>query len=204
MTTPHILIPVKSLADGKSRLAAVLGCSERRALNRELVSRTLATAARFAGAARCTVISGCSETLAFAHACGVQGLPQRDAEGLNAAVEAGVDRLRYEGAQDILVTACDLPLLQVHDLREMTRLSAAKGAVVIAADRHGQGTNLLFIPPRVQLRFSYGAGSLGRHFLEGVRAGRDCVVYRSDTAGFDIDTAPDLEQWRALARETLS
>jgi len=195
---------VKSLSDGKSRLANVLDSTKRRALNRELISRTLATAARFAGAARCTVISGCGETLAFARECGVHGLPQREAQGLNAAVEAGVARLRYEGAQGILVTACDMPLLTAHDMREMTRLGATNGAVVIAADRHGQGTNLLFIPPRVQLRFSYGAGSLGRHFLESMRAGRECVVYRSDTTAFDIDTPPDLERWRALANGALS
>ena len=52
-----LLIPVKSLADGKSRLQAVLADDARRQLNQMLLIRALAAASGYPGVARTGVIS---------------------------------------------------------------------------------------------------------------------------------------------------
>lgn len=200
MKLPHILIPVKSLSEGKSRLAAVLSREQRRSLNEWLIRRTIAIATEFAGRAQCAVVSPCPEVLRLAHACGVHPFAQWCGGGMNAGVQGGLEQLRARGAGEVLVVACDLPLLAACDLEEVVVLGRTRGALVVGADRHGKGTNLLFMPAAISIRLRYGEGSLERHLAEAERAGCPGIVYRSDSAGFDLDTPPDLAQWRSQAR----
>ncbi|MDO9433945.1 2-phospho-L-lactate guanylyltransferase [Hydrogenophaga sp.] len=192
MTHPHVLIPVKSLTEGKSRLAAVLSRGERRHLVESLVRRTLALGCAFADPWRCAVVSPCAETLEVANAYGVQTIEQRGAPGLNAGLTDALTRLREEGAGDVLIVASDMPLLRLEDLAAVSRLGQSRQALVVGSDRHGMGTNLLFIPAHVSINLRFGEGSLGAHLLEAARAGCECTVHRSETTGFDLDTPADL------------
>jgi len=194
-----VLVPVKSLAEGKSRLADVLSPAERRALNDMLLRRTLLVASAFAGPGACAVVSPCEEALALARAHGAHALPQTGT-GLNEGTDEALACLRARGAGDVVIVACDLPLLRDADLREMARLGQTGGAFVIGADRHGQGTNLLFMPAGARIRCCYGEHSLMKHAREAMRAGHEATTYRSVTAGFDLDTPSDWQAWGALSR----
>lgn len=195
MTHPHVLIPVKSLSEGKSRLAAVLSRDERRSLVESLVHRTLALGCAFADPWRCAVVTPCAEALDLASAYGVQAIEQRGAPGLNAGLTDALTRLREQGVGDILIVASDMPLLRLEDLAAVTRLGQSRQALVVGGDRHGMGTNLLFVPAHVSIALRFGEGSLAAHLLEAARAGREAVMHHSDTSGFDLDTPADLSQW---------
>ena len=65
-----LVVPVKSLRDGKSRLAPVLSVAERRAFNEWLLVRTLQQAALFPGLERTLLVSACEEACACASAQG--------------------------------------------------------------------------------------------------------------------------------------
>ena len=74
-----LLIPVKSLTEGKSRLQAVLAADARRQLNQMLLIRALAAASGYPGVARTGVISECAGVLGLAGDRGA--LPIRQAPG---------------------------------------------------------------------------------------------------------------------------
>ncbi|CAN7347154.1 2-phospho-L-lactate guanylyltransferase [Variovorax sp. LjRoot178] len=191
----RVLIFAKSLRGGKSRLQSVLGPLGRRGLVRSLLKRTFVVAIEYAGAANCTVVSHCDTVLDLADTLGVRPLRDPGEGGLNGAATFALQEVRRQGADHVLLMATDMPWLRVEDLRAVAETGMARSCAVIGADRHGTGTNLLFIPAGADMRVSYGPGSLQRHLDEGYRAAGGAVVYRSEEVGFDIDTPEDLRQW---------
>jgi 2-phospho-L-lactate guanylyltransferase len=194
---PCVLIPVKSPALGKSRLAVLLGERSRRALSLMLLRRSLRVATLFAGAERCVVVSHSEEVLRLAQRRGLQTIREAGHGGLNAAVEQALASLRRDGEREFLVMATDLPCLRPQDLASVVALGRFHACPVVAADRHGSGTNLLFLPVGVRFPLSYGLGSLQRHVAAGERAAGQARVYRSAQTAFDIDTPEDLCRWRS-------
>ena len=57
------ILPVRSLADGKSRLSPLLDAGERARLNEQLFAQTLDCLAAYPGAASTLVVSGSAEVL---------------------------------------------------------------------------------------------------------------------------------------------
>jgi 2-phospho-L-lactate/phosphoenolpyruvate guanylyltransferase len=193
---PRVVIFAKSLGHGKSRLQGVLDPPARRDLVMGLLRRSFDVAVEYAGAANCTVVSHCDAVLELARTLGMQTLREDGEGGLNAAANFALREVRAQGAEHVLFMATDMPRLRVEDLRAMAEAGAARCCVVIGADRHDTGTNLLFIPAGAKMNVSYGPGSLQRHLGEGRRAAGAAVVYRSEEVGLDIDTPEDLREWR--------
>jgi 2-phospho-L-lactate guanylyltransferase len=176
-----VLVPVKAFHEAKLRLAPALQPERRAALAREMASRVVASAAGLPVAVVCDdpgVASWARERGAL-----VIWEPGR---GLNGAVEEGVRHLHAAGAQMVIVTASDLPLAS--DLRGI----AQEGAVTIVADRRGDGTNVIALPPGCGFRFAYGPGSFARHRDEARRVGLAVVVLESPTLAWDVDIPEDL------------
>ena len=196
MQKPRVVVLAKSLGLGKSRLQGVLGPVGRRSLMMELLRRTFLVAIEYAGAPNCTVVSHCDALLDLAKALGMDTLKDSGEGGLNGAASFALQELRLQGAGHVLLMATDMPRVRVADLRAVAETGTARCCAVIGADRHGTGTNLLFVPAGAPMRVSYGPGSLQRHVEEGHRAAGGAVVYRSDEVGFDIDTPEDLRAWR--------
>jgi 2-phospho-L-lactate/phosphoenolpyruvate guanylyltransferase len=193
---PCILLPAKSIADGKSRLRGFLDCRSHKALTLVLLRHSLTVAARFAEPANCAVVSHCEEVLEIAQRRGMRVIRHCGNGGLNAAVGYALEHLRREGERDMLLMATDMPRLRVEDLRKISDLGTVNGCPVIGADRHGSGTNLLFLPAGLRMQVSYGYGSLQRHMAAANRAAGRTLVYKSEESAFDIDTPEDLRLWR--------
>lgn len=186
---PWLVLPVKSVTHGKSRLSSHLNAATRREVNLELLERSLSLAARYPGLERTTVISQCTEVLGLARVQGARTVPEIGG-GLNAAVTQAVEQL-LPGEQ-VLVMSCDLPFACEADLRALVR----PGQVVVATDRAGTGTNALCLPGRAAFRFHYGEGSRHRHEEEAARAGLACTVLQPASLAFDLDTYDDYREWR--------
>jgi len=193
---PWLLIPVKSLEAGKGRLDGALKPAYRRRLNEFFLRHVLRTADRFPGCDRTVVISGCNEVLRIAEAYGAKPIRQRPKNGLNSAVAQGVAALRRIGAKNILLIACDEPLVRPIDLRDIVRRGARLGGIVICPDKHGMGTNALYFPSCAPIRFQFGKDSLLKHVREALRNGLPPHVYFNERIGFDVDTPADLILWR--------
>lgn len=190
--TPWLLIPVKSLHTGKSRLRAVLADAARLALNEFFLRRLLEAARSFPGRERTAVISDCESVLRIAAACSVRTIPQSSGPGLNRAAREGLATLRRLGAGDIVLIACDAPMVGPADLRELADPGLSQGRIVICPDKHGTGTNALLVPSGVHMEFRFGEDSLSRHCREALRAGFVPKLHLNSRIAFDIDTPQDL------------
>ena len=192
-----IVIPVRSLTDGKRRLAPVLGPEERAGLVRRMFLRTLEAAIE--AGPPVLVVSPDPAALALARDRGANGLEEPRPVGLNHALELAASEAATRRAAALLVVSADLPDLEAPDLRAMlpppTAPTAPADAVVrIAPDAEGIGTNALYVRPPGLLAFEYGETSCRRH-VEQARA-RGARVERVERPGlrFDLDTPDDLER----------
>ena len=125
-----IVVPVRSLTDGKRRLAPVLDSRERAALVRRMLVRTL----RAAGAAGppVLVVSPDADALSLAGDHGAAGLEEPRPIGLNRALTLAAHAVRERGGDALLVVSADLPDLEAADLRAMLPSPVRDRAAVIA------------------------------------------------------------------------
>ena len=150
----HALIPVKRLADAKSRLTPPFSGDERAALTLAMLRHVIAAAQASGELARITVISPDMTVLDVAETLGVVALRQHS-EGLNPALDEGRSDAVIHDAEAVLVLHADLPHLQPADIAMMVRLLPPTGAV-LAPDYTGSGTNALLIAPPDALPFRFG------------------------------------------------
>lgn len=187
------IVPVRSLADGKRRLARVLDEAERAALNERFLTHTLHLAAALSGP---TILVSSDPAIA-GHPAAANAVRVVDpGRGLNAAIEAGRECARREGAERIVVLPTDLPTAQPGDV---LALAGADSAVAIAPDRRRQGTNGLSIAAGLEFAFSFGAGSFAAHLAEAERLGMAPDVVENPRLALDIDTPEDWRFWRESA-----
>ena len=191
----YAIIPVKSLGAGKGRLAAVLGETERRALNLELLDHMLGVTAAFPGATRTIVVSPDRDVLDRAEAAGAEAL--LDVAGdLNAALGHAACHAAGRGADAILIVPVDLPRAGPGDLLAM---ATRRHGVIIAPDRHGVGTNALYVAPPGALEFRFGGNSLHAHLAEARNAKLPIEIVNLANLAFDVDTPEDYREWRKAA-----
>ena len=188
------VIPVRSLRDGKTRLAPVLATEARQALLRRTAERVIEAALRAGTIATVLVVSPDPDALSWAASVspGVIPLhqPQSDV-GLNGAIDAGRAWALAQGADAVLSLFADLPLLSTEDVRALTERTER---VVLGADRRGEGTNALLLRlsgSGVEFRFAFGEESLGRHLSEARRLGLSMAVHDAPGIAFDLDTPED-------------
>jgi 2-phospho-L-lactate/phosphoenolpyruvate guanylyltransferase len=192
-----LVVPVRSLRDGKSRLAPALDAQQRRRFVERLLVRTLERAAQFPGLKRTLVVSACSEARAQASACGAMIIEEQAPAGLNNALRQAQFALRDSGVTRMLMVSSDLPLLQSEDLECLAAASSA-GAIAIAPDRNRQGTNGIGLHAAMDFDFSFGPNSFQRHLERAKQLDvRSAIVERIGLA-FDVDVPDDLAELRAL------
>ena len=177
-----LLLPVKAFDQAKARLASVVEPSDRETLARELADRVVDAA----GPLPVAVVCDDHAVAAWAASRDAQVI-WRPGRGLNGAVEDGVDRLGVLGFARVVVSHADLPLVESYDE------ALNDDPVVLAPDRHDDGTNVAVVRPGSGFRFGYGPGSFARHREEATRLGLGPTVVRSARLSWDIDTPADLE-----------
>ena len=193
-----IVIPVRSLTDGKRRLAPVLAPDERAGLVRRMFLRTLEAAIE--AGPPVLVVSPDPAALALARDRGAAGLEEPRPFELNHALELAAREAAARGATALLVVSADLPDLEAEDLRAMlpspsAAPSASAGAVVrIAPDEAGIGTNALYVRPPGLLSFEYGETSCRRHVEQARARGTRVEQVHRPGLRFDLDTPDDLER----------
>lgn len=180
------VVPLKSLAEAKSRLRGVLSDTERRELTRRLVERTIAIL-RHSG--RLGRIALATEERSLAQALDVEWLP--DQGGLNESLAAGIAWARAAGAASVLIVPADLPLLCLGDVRALADGRPRASGIALSATQDGGTGALLLTPPGV-IRPSFGPGSFARHLEQARRHGIDVRIIRRGGLCFDLDTGDDL------------
>ena len=199
-----VIVPHRGVNAGKSRLSPVLNDVARGRLNRWLLERTLRVVSTWLNdAQRCVVVSPCEVTLALARKAGAIALRENPSEhprahtttrGLNAALSQAAAHAALLGAQRLLILPCDLPHLDTAALEAMATLPVLGKEVVIAADRHYEGTNALLVDAGVR-QFAFGKNSLARHIAQGEGRGVRTFPCVNAALAVDLDTVEDFAEW---------
>lgn len=178
-----VVVPVKSFALAKGRLAGALSHDERGALARRCAEGVLRAAAPH------TVYVVCDDDSIeeWAAANGARTVRQVSA-GLNGAVHDGWMRARADGFDHVLVAHADLPLA-----RSFAHVPLP-GGVTLVPDRHNDGTNVLSFPVGCDLVLHYGPSSFFAHLEEVVSRGIPHRVLHDEDLSLDLDTIEDLEE----------
>ncbi len=201
-TPPHTwaVIPVKPFAQGKSRLAALLGAERRAALNRHLFGRVLdAVLGRFRHD-RVVVVTADTVLLTLMRGLGVHAL-QETAAGLNAALGLASRFATERGARAIAVLPSDLPTVTADDVAALLAPLSNTPACVIAPDEQEEGTNALALAPPTADFFRFGAGSFQAHLGEAKTRGLKLRIVRRPGLAYDLDTPDD---YRKFAKQQLA
>jgi 2-phospho-L-lactate/phosphoenolpyruvate guanylyltransferase len=180
------IVPVKSFALGKSRLAAILGAEQRTALNRRLFGRVLDAAQSHFSANRIVVVTADAFLLALVRGQGLHGL-QDPGGGLNAALA--------HGANAVIVLSSDLPLVTAGDIAALTSALGEAPCCVIAPDETEQGTNALALAPPDAAFFRFGADSFQAHLAAARAGGRAVRVLRRAGLAQDLDTPENYKRF---------
>ena len=191
------IIPAKSLALGKSRLAAVLGVEQRAALNRRLFGRVLDATLGIFRPERVAVVTGDEFLLALARSQGLHGLvdPQ---SGLNAALCAACQYAIERGARSVTVLPSDLPSITAGDIAALAAAIGPAPCCAIAPDEQEQGTNALALNPPEADFFRFGAESFQAHLAAAKMRGMKTRILRRPGLAHDLDTP---EGYRRYAKE---
>jgi 2-phospho-L-lactate guanylyltransferase len=187
--TAGVVVPLRSFALGKARLADALDDDARRAFSRTMAERVVAAA----GARPTVIVSSAPDVIDWARTLRLAHVD--DPGTLDAAAEAGRAWVRAQGLPRVVVIHADLPLASTLDgIADDGDLPVA----VVVPDRHDDGTPVLAIPTASDFKFAYGPGSCARHVAEAERCGLGVRIVHDHALGFDVDDAADLA---ALADE---
>jgi len=191
-----IVIVARDPRGAKRRLRSVLTPAEREALSRAMLADVLA-------ACRDTrtdvlVVTESATVARMAHATGAR-VHRTEAHGTRACARIGTRIAQKRGASAVLVLPADLPLLRTADVRRLLAAGAHDG-VVVAADRHGRGTNALLLRPAVAMPALFGPGSFTAHGLAARRRGLRLRTPRIAGLRLDVDTPDDLRVLRRKRR----
>jgi 2-phospho-L-lactate guanylyltransferase len=187
--TAGVVVPLRSFALGKVRLAHALDDDARRELSRRMAERVVAAA----GSRPTVIVSSALDVIEWAGAHDLAHVP--DPGTLDGAATAGRAWVRDLGLERLVVMHADLPLATSLD-----GIADDAGApiAVLVPDHHHDGNPVLAIPAAVDFAFAYGPDSCARHAAEARRLGLEVRIVEDRALGFDVDDESDLE---ALAHE---
>lgn len=202
MTTVAIL-PVKSFARAKQRLANGLPGGPRRALAEAAFADVLTALRRSSAVDRLIVVTGDMAAQRVAGGYGADVVDDREERGQSAAAKRGITRARQLGATRVVLVPGDCPALDPLELDALLgRPRAGTPDVLIVPDRHRTGTNALVISPPEALAPAFGEGSLARHVARAEETGVAHEVVEVSSLALDIDTPDDLAALRDRLENT--
>ncbi len=186
------IIPVKPLRRGKSRLAGVLSEDERTELNKNLLLHTIIALQKVKQIEHVLVVSRDPEALAIARSAKAKTLLEDGTPELNVALARAALIAKAYQVSRILVVPADLPFLDPADVVSIIQAGSKPRSVVIAPDRHHEGTNVLYLNPPDVIEFDYGSHSFFRHCERARAANANLVICDLPSLALDVDYPEDL------------
>jgi len=187
------IVPVKPLQRGKSRLAEVLTQEERLDLNRRLLAHTMDTLTAIPDIEHILVVSRDQAALSLAREYGARTVQEHGAPQLNIALARATIVARTYATRGVLILPADLPLITPEDIQTLLSRAVDPPVVVIAPDRHRQGTNALLVCPAGVIEYEFGPGSFERHCASARQAGAHLEICELPSLALDMDLPEDLE-----------
>jgi 2-phospho-L-lactate guanylyltransferase len=158
-----------------------------------LLVHTLDTLAEIPEIEHVLVVSRDQAALALARDHGARTVQENGAPQLNLALARATIVARHYATRGVLVVPADLPLITPEDVQVMLAHANDPPVVVVAPDRHRQGTNALLVCPVGLIDYDFGPNSFQRHCLRAEQAGARLEVVDLPSLALDVDLPEDLE-----------
>jgi 2-phospho-L-lactate/phosphoenolpyruvate guanylyltransferase len=195
------VLPVKPIAEAKSRLAPVFDTAARVQIARALLEDALALCVS-APFLVWWVVSRDPDVLDLARAAGLNAF-QETGRGLNRAVAEAAGVVAGAGASSMTVVPVDVPLAWAGDLRDLLDTGATSDSVVVPAARGG-GTNALYVAPPDLIPPLFGPSSLQAYLSTAESGGHRCSILSLPRLALDIDTVADVDAYLARPKPAAS
>ena len=178
-----LIVPVKSFAIAKGRLATTLTAPQRAQIAQQCAEQVVQAATPW------PVYVVCNDDAVAHWAISVGASVVRcDEPGIDAAVRAGRQRAASDGAEHVVIAHSDLPLATHFDHLPLA------DTITFVPDRHRDGTNVIALPTRSTFTTSYGPQSFSRHVASAERMHLAFRVIDDSDLALDLDTADDLSE----------
>jgi 2-phospho-L-lactate guanylyltransferase len=205
----HVVVPVRTVGGGKSRLGHALDPEERADLILGMLRRELSVISDWGGSEAVHVVTPDATLVPIVRFDGARAILQTD-DGLNEGLALAQRRVVDAGATAVLVLPGDLPLVSseaLERIRDAADAAIAAGSgrpivVLVPADARGGTNGLLLSPPDV-IAPCFGPSSLERHMRAAAAADASVQVVVEPTLAFDLDTPEDLRRLDADVLEEL-
>lgn len=203
MIRTSVVIPVRGLNGGKSRLASVLNADQRAVLIGSMATQVIDAVTEAGFADSIIVVSREADLLQRLRSASgkTELLYQPDHSiGLNAAIDLGRRDALDRNAERILVLSADLPLLTPASLSRFAQ-DEDLDDVTLVTDRAGLGTNAVMLHGSAtveQFPFHFGRNSRRLHREAAAHLSASYVERCVREIALDLDTPDD---WAMLSRE---
>ena len=191
------VLPIKTFARAKHRLADAVGEPDRRALAEAMSGDVLQALAAVDGLDGVIAVTAEPAAAEAARRAGATVVRDAGEAGQSAAAALGIEAAVAAGADRALLVPGDCPALDPGEVGALLSHQGRAG-VVIVPDRHGAGTNALLLSPPGVIEPSFGPGSFARHAARAHAAGTVVRVAEIRSLGLDVDTPDDLRTLRAV------
>ncbi len=196
-----ILIPVKSLANAKQRLASVLDQPTRTKLAQAMLFDVLETLGTWQSRPEVSVVTRDPFALEVAKRFEFQIIPDNASRSETDAIEMATRFCECRGIDSTLVIPGDIPLIQVAELQQILEAAPTEGSVLVpAAD--GRGTNAAWRRPAGLFPLRFGNDSFKPHLAAARATQKPCVVLQLQGIALDVDNPADLRQLAEAPGET--
>lgn len=196
-----LLIPFKSLATAKQRLAAALDQSQRSQLAEAMLRDVMTAAAGVADRIDVALVTGDARAQALARDFGFIVIEDTRNESETAAIEMATAWSEDRGYDTTIVIPADIPLIESAELHRVLDAAPKEGAVFVPAyDR--RGSNCILRRPASLIPLRFGNDSFLPHCEAMKKTGRDLVILEMAGIGLDIDNPHELELLVARDGET--
>jgi len=196
-----ILIPVKSLANAKQRLASVLDQPTRTKLAETMLFDVLETLGTWASRPEVSIITSDQFAIKLARRFEFQIIADNTNRSETDAIEMATHFCESQGVDCTLVIPGDIPLINVSELEQILEAAPDEGSVLVpAAD--GRGTNAAWRRPAALFPLRFGNDSFKPHLAAARATEKPCVVLSLPGIALDIDDPFDLRQLAEAPGET--
>jgi 2-phospho-L-lactate guanylyltransferase len=196
-----ILIPVKSLANAKQRLASVLDQPTRTELAQAMLLDVLEILHAWTNRPQVSIVTSDPFALDLARRFEFQIIPDHANRSETDAIAEATRFCESRGVDSTLVIPGDIPLINARELEQILQAAPAEGSVLVpAAD--GRGTNAAWRRPAGLFPLRFGNDSFKPHLTAARATQKPCVVLPLPGIALDIDNPSDLRQLAEAPGET--
>ena len=187
-----LLIPFKSLATAKQRLAPALNAQQRSQLAEAMLRDVMIAASGATNRIDIALVTGDARAQAIAREFNFLIIEDHLNESETAAIEMATDWCEQRGYDTTIVVPADIPLITSGELHLVLDAAPDEGMVIVPAyDR--RGSNCILRRPLAIIPLRFGNDSFVPHCEAMRRTGKELVILEMPGTALDVDNPHELE-----------